>query len=80
MTRRDLRWRAGGVSLAAAGCAAATISRGSPAIVLALALVFVGLMLIVSGKRVAVAVRAERRGHAHTARVIRARRGRRGRD
>lgn len=72
MTRRDLRWKAAGVALTAGSCAMALALDGSP-----LMLAFVGLPLMIHGKRVGQAFRAERRGHYNTADVLHAARMRR---
>ena len=77
MTRRDLAWRIGGAALSLAACAAAVTMDGSPLIVILFPLVLIGLTLTINGKRVAVAFRAERRGHCHTAAAIHAGRLRR---
>lgn len=77
MTRRDVSWRAAGVAVFVSACSIAATLDGSPLIVLLLPMMLVGLTLMINGKRVAIAFRAERRGHWHTAQVIHAERVRR---
>jgi uncharacterized membrane protein HdeD (DUF308 family) len=77
MTRRDIRWRAGGAVLCLAAGGAALTTESAPLVVLLFLVVLFGLTLMINGKRVAVALRAERRGHHHTAEIIHARRVRR---
>lgn len=72
MTLRDGIWRGVGVILAVGACGiAVTIDRSALA-VLVFPIALLGLTLMISGKRVVVALRAERRGHAHTAEAIHA--------
>lgn len=77
MNRRDRAWRAAGAALIVGASAAALAMEGSALVLLALPLTLVGLALVVNGKRVGVAIRAERRGHPHTAEIIHAQRLRR---
>lgn len=77
MTRRDASWRAAGVAVFVGACSIAATLDGSPLIVLLLPMMLVGLTLTINGKRVAIAFRAERRGHWHTAEAIHAERVRR---
>lgn len=77
MTKRDLTWRAAGAMLSLGACAAALMMDSSPLILMLFPLVLFGLTLTINGKRVAVAWRAERRGHVNTATVIHAQRIRR---
>lgn len=78
MTGRDLCWRAGGAALYVAGCVAALLSaEGSPWVTVQFLAVIAGLVLLVNGKRVAVALRAELRGHKGTAQAVHAARRRR---
>lgn len=79
MTRRDIAWRAVGVLLSITACAAAMTMDGSPLVIILFPLVLLGLTLMINGKRVSVAWRAERRGHGHTATVIHTERIRRDR-
>lgn len=74
MTRRDMIWRATGAALFAGACTSALFTDGSPLAVLLLPLALIGLAFMVHGKRVGVVLRAERRGHFHTASVVHARR------
>jgi hypothetical protein len=77
VSRRDRAWRAAGAALIVGACAAALAMEGSALVLLALPVTLIGLALVVNGKRVGIAVRAERRGHCHTAEVIHAQRLRR---
>lgn len=77
MTRRDASWRAAGVAVFVGAFSIAATLDGSPLIVLLLPMMLVGLTLMINGKRVAIAFRAERRGHWHTAEAIHAERVRR---
>ncbi|MFV0623389.1 hypothetical protein ACBY01_05155 [Sphingomonas sp. ac-8] len=77
MTRRDLAWRGAGLALTATACAICVAVGGSPLMVLFFPLVFLGLPLMLHGKRVAQSFRAERRGHCHTAGAVHAARVRR---
>ncbi len=77
MSRRDRAWRATGAALILGACSAAFAMEGSALVLLALPVTLLGLTLVVNGKRVGIAVRAERRGHWHTAEVIHAQRLRR---
>lgn len=77
MTRRDILWRAAGAVLMVAACGAAVAMEGSALVIIALPVALIGLTLIVNGKHVATAFRAERRGHYRTAEVIHAERVRR---
>lgn len=77
MTRRDLQWKAVGFVLTAGSCAMSLALDGSPLMIGFFFLAFVGLPLMIHGKRVGQAFRAERRGHYHTADVLHAARLRR---
>ncbi|MBB4617273.1 hypothetical protein [Sphingomonas abaci] len=77
MTRRDLQWRAGGFALLASSCAMGLALDGSSAIILFFPLALLGLPLLIHGKRVGQLLRAERRGHGHTADIVHAARVRR---
>lgn len=78
MTGRDLVWRTAGACLFVGGCAASTIARdGSPLVVLYFLVAILGIVLVLNGKRVAVVIQAERRGHCNTAAAIHAARVRR---
>lgn len=78
MTWRDLRWRAAGVLLYGGGCAAAVRSAEASAwVMIYFVAVIAGLVLMMNGKRVAVALKAELRGHWHTAQAVHAARIRR---
>ncbi|EZP50770.1 MULTISPECIES: hypothetical protein [Sphingomonas] len=77
MTRRDLRWKLVGVALTAAGCALLLVLDRSPLMIAVFPLAFAGLPLMIHGKRVGQAIRAERRGHYNTAEVLHAARLRR---
>lgn len=78
MTGRDLVWRTAGACLFVCACAASKIARdGSPWVVLDFLVAILGIVLVLNGKRVAVAIRAERRGHCNTAAAIHAARARR---
>ena len=76
MTRLDLRWRGMGALLFAGSCAAPAFDLAPGWIVFPFAAAFVGLVLMLHGKRVAVTIRAERRGHRDTAAAIHAMRNR----
>ncbi len=83
MTRRDILWRAVGVVLTVGACSVAATTTGSALAILAFPVALLGLTLVINGKRVVVALRAERHGHCHTAEAIHAvrlRRTRRRRD
>lgn len=78
MTRRDLAWRATGLTLSLGGCAADMVHRsGSPLTLLYFLAAIIGIVLVLNGKRVATAWKAERRGHWNTAATIHERRVRR---
>jgi hypothetical protein len=78
MTARDLAWRGSGLALSVGGCAVSLLDRGgSPLTVLYFLVTIAGIVLMLNGKRVAVAVKAERRGHCDTAAAIHAGRIRR---
>jgi len=54
-----------------AGCADALLSaRATPWVLVQFLVVILGLVLLLNGKRVLVAVRAEVRGHQQTARAV----------
>lgn len=74
MTKRDMLWRCGGALLSIAAGAGALTTDSTPLVVLLFPVILVGLTLMINGKRVAIAWRAERRGHCHTAEIIHARR------
>lgn len=78
MTRRDMAWRAAGLTFSVGGCAASMLHRsGSPLTLLYFLAAIIGIVLVLNGKRVATALKAERRGHWNTAAAIHARRVRR---
>jgi hypothetical protein len=77
MTRRDLRWKAGGLALTATACALCGAADASPLMIVVFPLALLGLPLMIHGKRVGQMVRAERRGHRHTIDVVHAARMRR---
>lgn len=71
MIGRDIGWRTGGLVLYAGGCAGALLASKESAVLIVLFLVVLaGLVLMVNGKRVAVAIKAERRGHINTAKAV----------
>jgi hypothetical protein len=72
MTPRDLRWRAAGVALLGSACAFGAALGGSSATLVLLPVALLGLPLMVHGKRVGQALRAERHGHGRTAGVVHA--------
>lgn len=72
MTRRDLQWRCGGLALTAFSCTMCLTVDSSPLVVLFFPLALLGLPLMIHGKRVRQLLRAERRGHGHTAGVVHA--------
>ncbi len=80
MTKRDAMWRAIGAALFVTSCVWAAAMEGSALIVLLLPLALAGLTLMINGKRVVTALRAERRGHIHTAAAIHSQRMRRQRN
>ena len=80
MTRRDAVWRGGGAVLSIAACTAAVMLDPSPLIVLLFPLALIGLALTIAGKRAAILLLAERRGHCDTARAIHGERVRRDRS
>ncbi len=84
MMLRDLMWRAGGLALFCPACAigfsnrlaeGGTSETGStvPGL-LSFALAIIGIVLLVHGKRVALAWRVERSPHRHLAAIIHAKR------
>jgi hypothetical protein len=78
MTGRDLAWRIAGAALLAGGCAASLMARdGSPWTLLHFVAAILGIVLMLNGKKVGVAIRAERRGHCDTAIAVHAARIRR---
>lgn len=78
MTRRDVRWRAAGVVVSVGACAAGLLDRdGSPRTLLYFLAAIIGIVLMVNGKRVLVAWKAERRGHGDLTGALGARRLRR---
>lgn len=81
MTGRDTRWRITGAVLGVGACtAAAWDTDGSPLTLLHFLLAILGIVLIVNGKRVAIILQAQRRGHGQTAAAIHAQRIRRRRS
>ncbi|MET3435593.1 hypothetical protein [Sphingomonas sp. 1185] len=74
---RDRAWRAMGALLCGGACVAAMGLGEAPLAIPFFPLALLGLVLMTHGKRVATALRAERRGHGHTADVIHAERIRR---
>ena len=72
MTRRELRWKLVGVALTAGCCALLLALDHSPLMIALFPLAFAGLPLMIHGKRVGQAIRAERRGHYNTAEVLHA--------
>ncbi len=72
MKRRDIVWRGIGLAMAAGACGVATMTGGSALAMLAFPIALLGLTLMINGKRVVVALRAERHGHGHTAEAIHA--------
>lgn len=77
MTRRDLRWKAGGFALLASSCAMCLLLDGSPALIVFFPLALLGLPLMIHGKRVGQVLQAERKGHSHTVEAVHAARVRR---
>ncbi|WP_174291575.1 hypothetical protein [Sphingomonas bacterium] len=75
-THRHLPWRVGGLSLMAAGCASAAIGDGASAMwsLAGFVLAIVGLVLVVQGGRVPLALRVERSRHRELPMAIHARR------
>ncbi|GEM_PF-746706 len=87
MTLRDMMWRAGGLALFGTACAfgfgnrlsdnsAADTGNAVPGL-LSFGLAIMGIVLLVHGKRVALAWRVERSRHRNLAATIHARRQRR---
>ncbi|PZQ53307.1 MAG: hypothetical protein DI555_16835 [Novosphingobium pentaromativorans] len=79
MTRRDLFWRAAGAVLLVGATAAEQLAPGSGAFRGLLTLVllvtaFLGLLLLIRGKKMALALRIERSRHRMLPDLIRARR------
>lgn len=70
MTRRDIVWRGIGLVLAVGACGVATAMQGSARALFVFPIALLGLTLMFNGKRVLVALRAERHGHRHTAEAI----------
>lgn len=77
MTRRDACWRGAGAVLSGGACAATLVLDGAVLALVLFPVTLLGIVLMVNGKKVATALRAERRGHCHTAAVIHAERVRR---
>jgi uncharacterized membrane protein HdeD (DUF308 family) len=77
MNKRDTMWRGSGAVLCLAAGTVALTADSPPLAVLLFLVILLGLTLMINGKRVAIALQAERRGHHHTAEVIHARRIRR---
>ncbi len=80
MTRRDILWRTIGIALTVGACSVAAALDMSALAMLLFPIALLGLTLAINGKRVVVALRAERHGHCHTAEAIHAVRVRRRRD
>ena len=87
MTLRDMMWRAGGLAMFGAACAigfgnrladgsAADTGNAVPGL-LSFGLAIMGIVLLIHGKRVALAWRVERSRHRNLAATIHARRQRR---
>jgi hypothetical protein len=72
MTRRDLQWKVGGFALTAFSCAMCLALDAPLLVVLFFSLALLGLPLMIHGKRVGQLLRAERRGHCHTADAVHA--------
>ncbi|MGU3389784.1 hypothetical protein [Sphingomonas sp. M1A8_2b] len=72
MTRRDTVWRGIGVVLTVGACTVAAALNESALAMLLFPIALLGLTLAINGKRVVVALRAERHGHCHTAEAIHA--------
>ncbi len=65
MTRRDTGWRVAGALLFVGACAVASLDPAAPGwVIFPFAAAFAGLVLMLHGRRVAVMLRVERRGHA----------------
>lgn len=81
MTRRDLAWRGAGLAIFAGACAVSVAneagSKGGSLGLIWFALAFVGVVLIIQGKRVPAALRIERSRHRELPLAIHARRRRR---
>jgi hypothetical protein len=77
MTKRDMLWRGAGAVMSLGAGATALATDSAPLVVLLFLMILLGLTLMINGKRVAIALQAERRGHHHTAETIHARRVRR---
>jgi hypothetical protein len=77
MTRRDLQWKAAGFALTAFSCAMCLALENFVLIIVFFPLAFLGLPLMIHGKRVGQLLRAERHGHCRTAEVVHAARVRR---
>lgn len=72
MTRRDLKWKAGGFTLMVFCCAICVTLDGSPLTLLFFPLAFLGMPLMIYGRRVGQMLRAERHGHSRTAEAVHA--------
>ena len=72
MTRRDILWRTIGIALTVGACSVAAALDMSALAMLLFPIALLGLTLAINGKRVVVALRAERYGHCHTAEAIHA--------
>lgn len=71
MTRRDLHWRVAGTLLFCAGCTGPHLTaEGSPWVIVHVFVAVLGIVLMVNGKRVAVAIKAEWSGHCYTAAAV----------
>jgi len=77
MTKRDILWRGIGLALCVGTCSVAVAMDGSARAMLVFPFALLGLTLAINGKRVIIALRAERHGHARTAEAIHAVRVRR---
>jgi hypothetical protein len=77
MNRRDLSWRFAGFVVSAAASYGCVVTNGAPLTAVFFPFVFVGIPLMMHGKRVGQVFRAERAGHSHTAKVVHAARRRR---
>lgn len=74
MTKRDMLWRGAGALISVTAGAGSLTTDSAPLVVVLFLAILFGLTLMINGKRVIVVLRAERRGHCHTAEVIHAKR------
>lgn len=80
MTARDIAWRSLGAAMTLGAVVATLMEPAGSLLALFWFLVALGgVLLLLNGKRLPQALRAERRGHYHTAEVIHAARIKRGR-